>query len=518
MKGNFGRGIVRRSLIALTTVVTTALAGGSYAAAQFDQFHTAVGGANWDGGNGATVTTQDGGIIRLPNGNTVSVGETRSFGATYDVYVAELDPCGDLVQSYVFDLQGRDDHGRKIRLMPNGDYIIVGYTGTSELPANRDAFLMRVTSTGVVVWAKTYGGSSHDEGKDVRVSGDAKDIYACGLTRGAGAGDYDGWIWSVSSANGNFNWSKVYGGLREDRLNALDIGCHNSIIATGGTRSYSSLPNQYRDIWVVKVNPLNGALTWSFRHWGSGNTEGKGIAVSADGAEFSVVGYTENISAAGMQEYIGVFNCSDGALIQETAVGDDPGHEACLNDVQYEPAGGLLVAGTWRHNNTFRVHRMRATNGGFPLLSMSYAGVLEKEYGYSVAWTNDWNGDGQYDIGMVGATLSMGAGLGDMYVIGTDPYGVSKCNEKEQPYLLYLPFLTQQWIMPKVNDYLLISDINAVGRAVNAVTPICTECGHRMSAPEEDGGKLSQGMPAGNDVQAVVVPLRAVMQEGAITR
>lgn len=108
---------------------------------------------------------------------------------------------------------------------------------------NRDAFLWALDSNGATRWVKTAGGSGSDAGISLALSGDGK-IYMAGKMVGitnfdgnniqhTTGGDYDIFLWALSTTNGNHQWVKTIGGSSWDENTALEVDGLGRIVMSG---------------------------------------------------------------------------------------------------------------------------------------------------------------------------------------------------------------------------------------------------------------------------------------------
>lgn len=239
-----------------------------------------------------------GGIVQTPDGGFISVGESQSFGnGDYDIYVVKVDICGAFQWSATYDIGG-NDYGRRIRLDPNGGYIITGETENTRHCCTRDdAFLMKLTEDGQVEWTKTYGGKGVDEGNDVQLYFGGEGYVMAGSTTSFGAGESDGWIVAVRR-DGSTIWSRVYGGGLSDGFNGLVQTSDGEITATGYTNSYNIFRILTNDIFLVRTTS-NGNVIWS-KHYGRDLDEVGNAIIDVPGRsernDLVIAGYTKSIS------------------------------------------------------------------------------------------------------------------------------------------------------------------------------------------------------------------------------
>jgi len=127
------------------------------------------------------------------DGGYIVTGPTDSFGAGgYDTWVFKLTPDGDIVWQKTYGGGGYYDYGRSIQETSDHNYIMVGFT-ESFGAGGRDIVVLKLNSTGMVIWQKTYGGSGLEEARSIGETSDGGYIVA-GETESFGAGGKDIWV------------------------------------------------------------------------------------------------------------------------------------------------------------------------------------------------------------------------------------------------------------------------------------------------------------------------------------
>lgn len=119
------------------------------------------------------------------------VGITNSFSAGYDILFTKLNKLGDTLLTKTYG--GEDwDFAYAMALLPDSGYIIAGET-YSYGDGNNDAYLIRTNKSGDTLWTKTFGGTEDDYFKDVIVTQNGE-IVAVGTTNSLGAGNEDVYV------------------------------------------------------------------------------------------------------------------------------------------------------------------------------------------------------------------------------------------------------------------------------------------------------------------------------------
>jgi len=108
----------------------------------------------------------------------------------------------------------------------DGDIIVAG-------ERKEDGFVARLDHDGNVKWFKTYGGNKNDGFSDMKIAPNG-DIIVVGYTYsfGTSAGSGDVWLLRLDE-NGNVKWQKTYGGSNDDHATAVALTKNGDIIVVG---------------------------------------------------------------------------------------------------------------------------------------------------------------------------------------------------------------------------------------------------------------------------------------------
>ena len=196
--------------------------------------------------------------------NLTSAGEN-------DIFISKLDPSGNYLWAKRFgDTTG--DTGKSIAIDSSGNVLVTGdFTGTIDFDpgagvTNRtsngsyDFFILKLDSSGNLIWAKSVGGAGAESGIFIAVDRD-----------------------------GNTSVTGIFSGIVD-----FDPGAGvSSLTSSGGL-----------DIFVTKFDSAGNHL-WSNRRGGSGNDIGDGIGVDSSGNVYSSGVFTGTVD---LDPSEGVFN------------------------------------------------------------------------------------------------------------------------------------------------------------------------------------------------------------------
>ncbi|MCL4199382.1 MAG: SBBP repeat-containing protein [Phycisphaerales bacterium] len=246
------------------------------------------------------------------SGDTWVTGETESRdfeGRTnesqgWDAFVARVASSGTL--TWMTYLGGRGvDQGRSIALNSENHSFVAGNTNSLDFEGRTnsnhavhladDGFILRVDSTGTLLWMTYLGGGLADGANGVSVD-DNGDALVTGTTPSE---DFEGRINSLHGrsdayvakvdADGSLQWMTYLGGSEDDYAGDLDCDSAGDVICTGQTASndFEGRINEYHgehsDVYVLSVD-ASGGVQWMTYVGGSSNEYGTDIARDGDGS------------------------------------------------------------------------------------------------------------------------------------------------------------------------------------------------------------------------------------------
>jgi len=305
MKKKFCAGVFKRetklnAMLATTFTIASVLAAGSAFATDLDlDFAVRIGGTDTDrayaiavddAGNSYVTGTFADTVDFDPGPGTMDITE----GGDDDAYVMKLDTSGNLVWVQVITGTGTQN-GRDIAVDDAGNVYVCGVhwdttdfdpgPGTNNIASagSSDLFVMKLNSTGDLLWARSIGDTGSDRAHSISLDTNGN-VYTTGqfsntvdFDPGAGtlnltsSGNRDIFILKLD-ADGDLVWAKGVGGTGEDSGNAIHVDLMGDVYSTGsfeatvdfdpgaGTVNLSSVSNG--DIFVLKLDAA-GDFTWA---------------------------------------------------------------------------------------------------------------------------------------------------------------------------------------------------------------------------------------------------------------
>lgn len=226
------------------------------------QWSRHYGGFFTDTAYGA-VQTQDNGFIIVGSSDSYEAGLFNNKG-TYDFWVIKINQSGDLVWSKNFGGAGIDE-ARAITAAGDGNYIIVGDARSSDQDVSEnkggaDLWMVKINDAGEILWGKIFGGSGYDVARSVMrtqdngflISGSTKSSDG-DITQNKGLND--AWIIKTTS-EGQLMWQKSVGGTALDFAYDAVQKPDNTIISVGHTESNNGDITENKgesDLLIIKL-------------------------------------------------------------------------------------------------------------------------------------------------------------------------------------------------------------------------------------------------------------------------
>lgn len=245
-----------------------------------------LGGSSIDDG-AAIVQAADGGFVILGSTKSTDGDITDKTSDDTDVWIVKTDAQGITQWSKTYG-GSDDDEGTSIEKTIDGGYIISAFTRSSDgdvmsgAAGFNDMWVFKISSSGSLIWEKTYGYSGNDVAYKVIPTSDGGylllgvlDVTASGgegnVGRASGnhaGGDY--WVLKLDSI-GEREWSRYYGGTFTDTAYDAVETPSGGFIITGSSDSQdvdiTSNIGEY-DYWILNIDQ-NGNILWKKSFGGS---------------------------------------------------------------------------------------------------------------------------------------------------------------------------------------------------------------------------------------------------------
>lgn len=409
----------------------------------------------------------------------ISVGfaDQYPYSTDIDIYVVRTDNFGIPLWEYRYDINGASqDKGESIIELSDGSgFVVVGHTTTSN---NTDVVLMKIDCTGSIVWTRTYDIGADEVGYEVieTLTGDGSttfpgDFVIAGEREASGAfGPADAFL-IRTTGNGVLIWDQLYNeGYHEKFWSLTEATPYGQ--STGdiiGAGAINLIVPNITEGYAVRVDGNDGqiypgTLQGSSRYTiaGTGDEEIYSIIELQNPNELGSLG-APNVVMAGYTSYnqgsdldmyfVKLDNGNPCTPILQTTGGNvGPNFEdvaRCIREIPFVPdiaadfsQWDLVVTGYMNDDGNFNRNMIIQTlNPGtlqqsFPVgIGNSYGNTDDDEDGWSIFPVEETGGRTEGFI-LCGYTYSDWHGYndpGDMYLVKTNNQGVST-SVCEHPY------------------------------------------------------------------------------------
>ncbi|MFT3884206.1 MAG: gliding motility-associated C-terminal domain-containing protein [Flavobacteriales bacterium] len=249
------------------------------------------------------IQTADGGFLVNFAYTTSNDGDVTGNHGGQDCWLVKLGPLGAIEWATAIG-GSQKEFGYDVLELDNGDILLLGGTFSNDgnvaglNHGGFDVFLSKISSSGQVIWTRTYGGSLNDDCRSLLATADGG--FIIGGSSGSSDGDVtinrggqDVWVFKVD-ANGTLLWQRSYGGSLEDWafLYEDDRGGYVLSGYTYSTDGDMQDSNGGRDLWLARLTD-NGDLVWHRCLGGSAEDWGYLKAQTPD-TGYVAFGYTDS--------------------------------------------------------------------------------------------------------------------------------------------------------------------------------------------------------------------------------
>jgi len=276
-------------------------------------------------------------------------------------------------------------------IIPTADagYLVAGYTQSNDgnVTGNHgggDVWLVKLNSSGGIIWQKTFGGTGYDIAYSLVATSDGGYAFAgqTASTNGDVAGLHgtaaDMWVVKLNNS-GNIVWQKTLGGTGDDIAYSMVAASDGGYAIIGRTLSSDGDAMGYHggaDVLVVKLNG-NGDIVWKKVIGGSAQDIGFSIIATTDNGYFITGNTASNdgdISGVhGTSDLLAVKLDGSGNIIWQKAFGGLNG-EGGRSTIATNDGGYIVVGNTF--SNDGDVSGNHGNDDGW-ILKINGSGILE---------------------------------------------------------------------------------------------------------------------------------------------
>lgn len=264
-----------------------------------------IGGTDYDNPHSIYQAADGGYIIAASSRSNASADKAENSQGDMDFWIIKLDGSGNIVWENTIG-GSNFDSVNDANPTADGGVIVCGYSlsgvsgdKTEASYGDRDYWVLKLNSSGNIIWQKTLGGSDWDTGQ-AAIETASGDFMIGGLSRSDASGTktqnsnglWDYWALKLDSS-GNILWDSTIGGSDDDLCLDMCLTSDGGVALCGasesgisGDKTTSNLGAS--DFWLVLLDG-NGVLSWEASWGGASTDESNEILQLADGS-FALAG------------------------------------------------------------------------------------------------------------------------------------------------------------------------------------------------------------------------------------
>src|SRR2546426_10692547 len=281
------------------------------------------------------------GTQQTTDGGFVVSGSTGPVGFVGNAWIFKTDATGNVQWQNMYG--GFGCCLLPIQQTSDDGFIVAGFTDNSGMG---DVQVLRLNSTGAVMWARTYGNpTAFDAAFSIQTTPDGGFVVA-GITNGYAvngliAGDF--WVFKIG-ATGDVVWQHAYGGPGADYAISIAKTSDNGFVVAGWTNSFGAGGN---DAWVLRLDNT-GRVIWQKAYGGKGDDVAFSVGQTSDGG-FIVAGSTNSSGAGGRDAWLFKLASTGNVVWQKTYGG--PGDDNAVSAEETTDGGFVFAATTSSFGN-----------------------------------------------------------------------------------------------------------------------------------------------------------------------
>jgi hypothetical protein len=113
-------------------------------------------------------------------------------------------------------------------------------------------WVMRISSSGSVLWQANHGNNNYETATSLTVSENEDIVAVVGYTRSSSSNPFKYRIWGVDVATGQVIWNKIHGGNQHDKAYGVVEAYDQGFNIVGTSESFGS----ERVNWLVKTDSV----------------------------------------------------------------------------------------------------------------------------------------------------------------------------------------------------------------------------------------------------------------------
>ncbi len=384
----------------------------------------------------------------------LKIGNTTLYNAgAADIFIIKYNPSGTFLWSKSFGSSGNEE-AYNIATDNSGNIFITGYFAGNTLSFDStvltnaavnytDIFIAKFNPEGSLLWAKSAGGTGHEEGYSITTDasgnafvtgyfGSPSITFGNNMFTNTASGYYDFYIVKYDPS-GNVVWANSAGGDYSEAGFGVKADANGNVIVTGSFNSTSLsfgstvLTNiGFSNIFLVKYNSA-GNITWARQAGGTGSDEAYKLAIDNNNVIYLTgyfssptiaFGFTTltNASAGNSDIFITKYNQAGIALWAKSAGGTT--NEAAY-DITVDNSENVILTGSFTSSSITFGNATHPNSGGTDIFIVKFDALG------NVLWTNSYGSNGNEESYGISSDGSGNITFTGYYSSGTINLGTS---------------------------------------------------------------------------------------------
>jgi hypothetical protein len=273
---------------------------GSFGAGETDAWlvnRTGSGDERWNRTYGGPEKDTARALINTSDGNLLFAGTltyvTEENRKDTDAWVMKLTPLGEVLWNETFGGPDVNISAFAAAGTSDGGYIIAGETAMWGEP-DTDALVIKLNSSGYEEWTRTFGEPGRNDSAYAVVETGSGEIGVAGSTESFESFGTDAFILKINSS-GNELWNVTFGGPENDTARSIVLAPDGDFVFAGSYMSRTTPNTTEDDALVVKMDP-DGEVVWNWTYGNPDENESAETIIATLDSGYLFAGRSGNLS------------------------------------------------------------------------------------------------------------------------------------------------------------------------------------------------------------------------------
>jgi len=206
----------------------------------------------WTKTIGGNLIDKGNSIIETSDSSIVIAGLTNTTTDSTQAYIIKVSKTGQLLWDSAYGGGNGYDMANSVIETANGEYVIAGTTTSYNTNNDKDFYLARTDNNGTLIWQSNFGNPGEEEIFEV-YEDNIGNLINVGFTKAAGSGGKDAELFYIGASGWWMGISPTYGTSLDEWFKSFAIGLNGNFCMLGTTNSYG---NGLNDVFVVRVDTI----------------------------------------------------------------------------------------------------------------------------------------------------------------------------------------------------------------------------------------------------------------------